>query len=468
MMSKPPAMYARQRTGLTLVELLVAMAVTMIMVAGIARFFKYVGDTVAEGRALMELTGEIHGVRASLDRQLSAVTADFTRRSSRAAGQGYLEIIEGDLSDASTLGTANQTFFGDVDDVIAFTVRSKTTPFRGQLLYNTVSSPSPGVLLYSLAPPAPPAVNTGPKVATLESHTAEVVYWLTLDDKNGNGVRDYGEYYVLRRRILLIRPDIQLDATYSMLSYPNGFNPTSPSNPVPFSVFNIADLSLRRVGNQWVTNDLDDLARRENRFGRTGSAFPHLMLAAEYLPRLKDIQFAASSGGGSVQQYNVYRRDEDIVLSHVVAFDVQVFDPQITTRVVGNEIAVAPSDPGYAQPATEVASGAYADLGHGFGTTILGQRSWLRNGAGTRLKIFDTWSTSYDRDGIDQFNDGQIDTGSDGVDNNGNGITDEAVENEVPPPYPTPLRGIRITVRTIDPSTRQVAQAVVSADFTPW
>ena len=81
--------------------------------------------------------------------------------------------------------------------------------------------------------------------------------------------------------------------------------------------------------------------------------------------------------------------------------------------------------------------------------------------------IWCTWSTHYETDGIDNDHDGLIDEGVDGIDNANNylwtavasnaaGAThtlfpvvgvDDPTEQEAPPPYRYPLRGIQVKIR---------------------
>ena len=48
-----------------------------------------------------------------------------------------------------------------------------------------------------------------------------------------------------------------------------------------------------------------------------------------------------------------------------------------------------------------------------------------------------------------------------------NPAVDDVTERETSPPYPFPLRGIQITLRIIDPDSRQSRQITVVNDFTP-
>jgi len=81
--------------------------------------------------------------------------------------------------------------------------------------------------------------------------------------------------------------------------------------------------------------------------------------------------------------------------------------------------------------------------------------------------VYDTWSLSYERDGLDEDGDSLIDQGADGIDNNGLNGVDDVGERETSPPYPVPLRGIQVRIRILDRDTRQVRQMTVSTDFIP-
>ncbi|PRW93245.1 hypothetical protein C7A07_27875, partial [Pseudomonas fragi] len=75
--------------------------------------------------------------------------------------------------------------FGDTDDYLAFTIRSKGPSLVGQHLGNPVAS-----------------------------STAEVIWYTGFDDENLNRVWDLGEQVFLYRRQLLVMPELgQLDPT---------------------------------------------------------------------------------------------------------------------------------------------------------------------------------------------------------------------------------------------------------------
>jgi hypothetical protein len=89
------------------------------------------------------------------------------------------------------------------------------------------------------------------------------------------------------------------------------------------------------------------------------------------------------------------------------------------------------------------------------------------------LRVYDTWSTHYESNGmnedsdVDGAGDPLVDEGSDGLDNNNDGQVDEIAEQETSPPYPHPLRGIEVRIRCYEPSSRQVRQVTVRHTFVP-
>ena len=54
-----------------------------------------------------------------------------------------------------------------------------------------------------------------------------------------------------------------------------------------------------------------------------------------------------------------------------------------------------------------------------------------------------------------------------GLDDDGNGIVDDASEWITSPPYPVPLRGIQIKIRCFEPDSRQVREITIEQDFLP-
>ena len=131
-------------------------------------------------------------------------------------------------------------------------------------------------------------------------------------------------------------------------------------------------------------------------------------------------------------------------------------------------------------------SGAYVDLGNRASTADQSLTNSLLPGAlaprfatygtgtgslvgtGTSRRIYDTFTTHYESDGIDQeVTEGLIDEGSNGVDDDSDSQVDEWDEQEGRTPYNYPLRGIEVRIRCYEPSSRQVRQVTVRHTFVP-
>ena len=227
---------------------------------------------------------------------------------------------------------------------------------------------------------------------------------------------------------------------------------------------------------------------------------------------------------GNVIGYEGPRVAEDVILTNVIGFDVKVWDPQAPILRGVNDLGtpldltdesarpdygsigsvhLAQGDFGYnlalahymvemakPNPADRIAAyfpvnrGSYVDLGYPYYS--LNAYGLLPSSYATTFssrRWYDTWSSSYEHDGVDQDGDGTADEGSDGfdspgngldddgngtVDDNddtGNGIVDDYFEVEAPPPYRVPLRGIQVKIRTFEPDSRQVREVTLVVDF---
>ena len=447
---------SRVRRAFTLVEMLIAMALTLMLVYAIAEFYAYVGTIVKDGRAMIAVASELRGVTQRLKSDLDLLTCPVVPPIDDAAGLGYFELFEGsakdwdangngtsDISEDADMNSVNDlvdqnvsTLIGDGDDLLAFTIRTGGEPFVGRWNGTMVTS-----------------------------SVAEVIWFTGYRDTNGDGTWQLAEPRQIYRRLLLIRPDLAVPAV---------------ANP-----FQDADISAHQTGtNTWAANTLADLTRRENRYAHNQFAtnFPNALLLSYGTLTTWTLQGAALG--------------EDILLDNVLAFDVRVYDPQAALRAddtnVNNARAVVqPGDVGWANAATAgnpiVGYGAYVDLYYGRYATVPANTAFSVAPATKSLlgtaAIYDTWATSYERDGYNQdylsdgvgnVNTGPFDEGSNGVDDPdptaGNAYqygVDDANELETAPPYAAPLRGIEVRIRVYEPSTRQVRQATVGADFLP-
>jgi type II secretory pathway pseudopilin PulG len=399
------------RRGMTLVEMLVATTMTLVIMGIVAQLFGVLGNTVNSSRSTMDLAGRLRAVANKLRQDLVGITVPTLPPVAADADAGYLEIIEGAATDTS-LGT-NQ-IIGDGDDVLMFTTHAPTQPFVGA--YATSSS--------------------------IESPLAEVAWFCLPSNVTTNGLTLYNLY---RRQLLVMN--------YVGVAPFLGTNSITSTLPAEYANY---DLSLRRDGTVLRPNSLGDLTKRENRFMHFLSG----TVSAANFPYNATVANLAANG-----TLSGVRTGEDIMITNVLAFDVRVFDPAAVIRSA-SAVAVTPGDPGYATASapTPAPTGAYVDLGSGSAaTTLMGT-------AESRSKLsrtYDTWSTHYECNGIDEDGVAEADQGTNAVDDNNDGVIDDLGERETSPPYPVPLRGIEIRIRVYEPSSRQVRQVTVRHTFVP-
>ena len=160
---------------------------------------------------------------------------------------------------------------------------------------------------------------------------------------------------------------------------------------------------------------------------------------------------------------------EDIILSDVIGFDIKIFDPTVPLVADSNNLdTVVPGDPSFDPTAKAQGFGGFVDLG--FLRYQPGVRSLFAGSphikSQLRQLVYDTWSLDYEYDGFNQDG-GVLDQGTNGLDDDASLGVDDLGERETSPPYPHPLRGIQIIIRTLDPDSRQVRQITVTSDFTP-
>lgn len=221
------------------------------------------------------------------------------------------------------------------------------------------------------------------------------------------------------------------------------------------------------------------------------------------------------------------RYADDVLLTHVLSFDVKAWDPTAPTIQIPAAVGAIPAgtympgDPGYLQiinnwantnlatlqsnlqPSASVspapgpfggfgfviAQGAYVDLNYlgpviqpfwAAGNTQMAQAlasvstfagpgaaqfgAAFSSGSGLGM-LYDTGCFDYENDGIDQNLNGIIDEFTNGLDDNGIGGVDDLTEVEGPVPYPVPLKGIQIKIRVYEPDSRQIREVTLTQDF---
>lgn len=494
------------RTGMTLVEMLVALAATLLLMAAVAQVFGAFGSAVTNSRSLLEADARMRAVAWKLRSDLAGSTCRMIPPTRHDSGEGYLEIIEGPARESDAVAGA-PLGPADHDDVLLLTTRSNEVQFIGRAPTN-MSTPTPDDL-----------------TDIFESTLAEVG-WFT---RATPGTASPVTYTLYRRQMLLLG----YAGTQPFHSNPGG------DNSIPWAeygswreYFNAPlDVSSRLEANSFESrlfpNTLTDLSRRETRFMHcvsgnvSATTFPFRFVRHQDISGVP-LQLPAALGGLTFDPVAGIdddrdpapstdesgergpRTGEDVVLTNVLAFDVRVFDPAVpVVPSPSGNTALVPGDPGYTAPANAVGTGAYVDLGHGVTTNPLtvargvfphfggngDPRSKLDSasesaaGYGNR-RTYDTWTTHYEANGKDEDLDSSVDDGTDGLDNDSDGRIDEPPcdangdgdyadagddpgELETAPPYPYPLRGIEVRIRCWEPSSRQVRQVTIRHTFVP-
>ena len=197
------------RPGFSLVELLVASALSLVVMGAVASLFGVFGRGVSDGQSVVELNARMRNAAWRLRQDLIGLTCTPAPLVRVEANSGYFRVIEG----SRTTSPDPNTLLGDIDDVLAFTTSSPGAPFAGRL--------------------------TGAR--GFESPTAEVIWFCEPSGQQHRGQ----ELYNLHRRQLLVAgaPDAGSFAGN------------------PFAARGDSDLSYGQHANS-----LGDLSKRANRF----------------------------------------------------------------------------------------------------------------------------------------------------------------------------------------------------------
>lgn len=534
------------RGGVTLVEMMIAMIITLMIVFAMVQAFARIGETTADGRAVIEMQGQMRQARLIIEEDISRCTIPGTMRDPRTLlpdqYHGGFELIEGMGSDSDPgrffvrtpagikyglfnfanlndpLAGQSKTLFGDLDDILWMTIRNDEVPFRGRLAVGTGAD---GVWN-----------TTDDVINTIESNLAEVIWWAELNDQpqdvdgdgliappqdnNNDGVIDvageggYGEWnpgetFTIRRRILLIRPDLTVNTNGFMSNPPVALDEQRAflfSNDVSVH-FHYDETTHAPMGLR--ANSLGDLTFRWNRSIHEpinfnvvdGNGNPTGLTAGRYIGPVHPSYLPAYQSASL--------RGEDVVLSNVTAFDFRVWDPNVPVGgypTLNGELpeGLVPGDPGYSVAAIQAPQGpqgfgAFIDMGcvntqipanlplfnamrrdnNGVdddginGVDDPGEaklnpqfidrvtpRSTLGDGTSNIGYVYDPWTLRYE---TDTYNEDQFLP----IENPGDNTPDDGGETEAP--YPFPLKALQVRIRMYESDTRQVKQLSQNIEF---
>ncbi len=280
---------AAVRAGFSLTELLVASAVALVVMAGVATMIGTFGRAASQSQALVALAGRMRGTAWQLRQDLSGVTAELVPWVRPESNSGYFELLEGPQAD--TGGAAALT--GDTDDILLFTTRAVAGPFVGRYGSNSIESDCAELAWFCRQAAVQPLPGT------------------TL-------------FNLYRRQLLVVG---------------GAATPVPVANLVSSNSTPLYDLSLRREGASAVPNTLADLTKRENRlflWSGTGQLRSGTFPFAVVTDGTARLPSAATFD-------NTDRVWEDVLLTNVISFDVRVFDPQSPADSAYVQLSGSPS-----------------------------------------------------------------------------------------------------------------------------
>ncbi|GAA4456877.1 prepilin-type N-terminal cleavage/methylation domain-containing protein [Novipirellula rosea] len=398
----------RNRNGFTLIEMLVAMAVTLLMMAGLARAFAYVGERVRDSRGDVKISNDIRDVTNRMRDELKRCTVTLEPSNGGPDQPGYFLYYEGPMTNAtSSLFGPSATFdgqivprdarYGDLDDYFAFTAVAKPGSwFTGKVPEFVLTGTS---------------TDTNPVV--IRSKYAEIVYFTNPDrnpttgaviDVDGDNLPDRLQLY---RRVLLIRPDLNLASGGGLHHLTAGANWQTGMATITQQ----CDLSVRRglntngtQNNTVIANSLDDLAKPHNRFahvrvpeatlisggGTTRTSMPILALeppvgivanaSTTTTPPLRPEDSATNTDpvvldsrwSGYLRREFVLtgtRQGEDVIATDCRGLDLKIFDPSADFLLTSGSVVVGPGDVGYREALRDsgtpvLLQGGFVDLAY--------------------------------------------------------------------------------------------------------
>ncbi|MFO0068364.1 MAG: type II secretion system protein J, partial [Pirellulaceae bacterium] len=387
----------RALAGFTLVEVLIATALSLLMMMALAEGFKRMSDSMTDGRANLALSDRLRSVTGTLRNDLERLTLRPQPPQNAMTGSGYFEYYEGPITDYSATvnnvnlsasianGAIPTSRFGDVDDILMFTARAMKEPFKGKVPFALLRQAQDATYI--------PTVAEWNDLVTISSEYAEIVYFMLpamnattpIDAATGRinviNTKNPGfpDEYRLFRRVLLIRPDLNRlgsppgSGVLTNTADSNSIMYANPSQPMlgMASLWQRCDLSLRRVsdGNPSnpdpvAANSLEDLALRENRFAHGILPSTHASVSGYGLTSSCTMPLLALTTSNAAldpvvsyfpgnQPFNGFlhpsfalsgvRAGEDILMANAVGFDLRGYDPKMPTFYVSGPDGVMSS-----------------------------------------------------------------------------------------------------------------------------
>ncbi|KAA5540691.1 hypothetical protein FYK55_20075 [Roseiconus nitratireducens] len=273
----------RPALAFTILEVLIALTASLLLMLGLARAYKLLGDKITEQQSELDLSSKLRDIALRLRDELLRATCEMTPPAKDAAAEGYLVYHEGPFTDSTTiLGSVPHptprtvtyfpdSRFGDIDDFLAFTSQAKDgAPFVGFIPRGVLDAKRfangqmTGIEITNYTN------IQATQLVPFYSDVAEIAYWLSPQwERNGDGsllyenqtadgsgafslypvYRDRNDDLLpdrlrLHRRVLLIRPDLNM--TQAEMNSANGATAPTPT-PLMWNVPTVP--FLRRNGS---------------------------------------------------------------------------------------------------------------------------------------------------------------------------------------------------------------------------
>jgi type II secretory pathway pseudopilin PulG len=469
----------------TLVELLIALALSLLLLLGVAELFQHVGRTMNDTRSAMSASAHLNEVAMLLRQDLARISPTLATKPQRIQESidditktapddldGYLQIIEGPNRSCDCVpppdpllvcvchpyvdenGTRDFTV-GDVDDIIGFTTDSSMLS-RGWMS-DVAATSYRGMIRGEIA----------------ERDNAEIVWFVRgntlyrrvrlIDDITRNGNTEQVFYDVAGTRFPIPSKE-NLDGITPAAGQFAIVEQDETNDGGPQRYDAVEDSEGNIVWTTLLSHN--DLARRARRFGHDGiglasNDFPHPLYkdqnAVWYYLRMptrdesdfwarQNVMFWKTKANSMFppqpeipdlwEQPHFFptvqdRKSGSLILEPNPSSNSLVGEDVVLTNVLSFDIKVWDS-----------AAKAFVNLGEG----TIGVDDWA--GAGNQpelnhpagLRVWDSWTREYKK-------------------------LDGTIE---PPPYDKPLKAIQITIRCFDPSSRVIKQVTVVHRFNEW
>ncbi|MCO8123649.1 hypothetical protein NHH03_18025 [Stieleria sp. TO1_6] len=261
--------YSKRQTrklGFTILEVLIALTASLLLMLGLARAYKLLGDKVTERQSEMDLSSRLRDVVIRLRDELRSATCEMNPPAKYSAAEGYLVYHEGPFTDSTTIlgGVSNpvprdtiyfpDSRYGDIDDYLAFTSRAQdSSPFLGFIPQGVLDAVRFMNGRMSGAEQTAYNATVGTQLVPFYSDVAEIAYWvspewarnpdgtLVYESQVADGGGNFSRHPVfidrnddllpdklnLHRRVLLVRPD--LNVTPAEMSIANSATVPTPT-----------------------------------------------------------------------------------------------------------------------------------------------------------------------------------------------------------------------------------------------